>query len=337
MDTTTNAKMEGYERVIGMDAHPDSFTAAVLRGPTPAAAYVERMFDKVPMGQLPRWARKHLTERDQVVLEASGNSFHVVRTLRGLGFRALVLESCHLGKLKEAHANNDKISAVRIGKGYLAGTAKTVWVPDVVTQERRDWFHAHRKTTKRTTQMRNRLSSYLSDNGVRLEGGLAEDPAEQVRQAQPWSPRQAQVLDGMLLELRHAEEQRDYWRSLIAQEVLLDPLLCSLVRICGIAENPLGGAARKVWRRFPASPNIGLAGGRRCVRHESKDHHYSQESGGGSPGQDGAKRPDPHGLHRHWRGARGQVPRDRSRRCRPRFRPPTTGGSLSPVPEQPGD
>ena len=40
------------------------------------------------------------------------------------GRQAMVLESCHLGKLKEAHANNDKISAVRIGKAYLAGTAK---------------------------------------------------------------------------------------------------------------------------------------------------------------------------------------------------------------------
>ena len=51
------------------------------------------------------------------------------------------------------------------------GTAKTVWVPDVKTQERRDWFHAHRKAVKRTTQMRNRLLSYLSDNGVRLQKG----------------------------------------------------------------------------------------------------------------------------------------------------------------------
>jgi transposase len=102
------------------------------------------------------------------VLEASGNSFQVVRTLAAIERKALVLESCQRGKLKEAHANNDKISAVRIGKAYLAGTAKTVWVPDAQTQERRDWFHAHRKAVKRTTQMRNRLLSYLSDQGVRL-------------------------------------------------------------------------------------------------------------------------------------------------------------------------
>jgi hypothetical protein len=31
------------ERVIGLDAHPDSFTAAVLRGSTPATAVVEKV------------------------------------------------------------------------------------------------------------------------------------------------------------------------------------------------------------------------------------------------------------------------------------------------------
>lgn len=145
-----------------------------------------------------------------------------------------------MGRLKEAHANNDKISAVRIGKAYLAGTAKTVWVPDAKTQERRDWFHAHRKAVKRTTQMRNRLLSYLSDQGVRLAKGtpLAKgiEALAQLRKLKAWSPRQWQVVEGMLLELRHADEQRDHWRSLIAQEVLADPQLLSLVRLCGVRE-----------------------------------------------------------------------------------------------------
>ena len=63
------------------------------------------------------------------MLEASGNSFQVVRTLAAIERQAKVLESCQLGKLKEAHANNDKISAVRIGKAYLAGTAKRSGCP----------------------------------------------------------------------------------------------------------------------------------------------------------------------------------------------------------------
>src|SRR5690242_1829902 len=241
MKTNANAKPTNPAgRVIGFDAHPDTFTAALLRGPTPAAAELEKLFNQVPMGQLPSWAKKHTTPQDLFVLEASGNSFQVLRTLAASGRQALVLESCQMGRLKEAHANNDKISAVRIGKAYLAGTAKTVWVPDAKTQERRDWFHAHRKAVKRTTQMRNRLLSYLSDQGVRLAKGtpLAKgiEALAQLRKLKAWSPRQWQVVEGMLLELRHADEQRDHWRSLIAQEVLADPQLLSLVRLCGVQE-----------------------------------------------------------------------------------------------------
>jgi transposase len=145
-----------------------------------------------------------------------------------------------LGKLKEAHANNDKLSAVRIAKAYLAGTAKIVWIPDPKTQERRDLFHHHRKLVKRSTQTTNRLRGYLSDHGVRLPPDFALEPtdavAEHLRQLRPWTLHQRQVLDGLLLEWRHAQEQRAHWSSLIAQEVASDPLLLSLVRLCGIRD-----------------------------------------------------------------------------------------------------
>jgi transposase len=233
-----NANLTG--RVIGLDSHPDTFTAALLQGPTPASAIVEKTFNQVPIGHLQSWAKKHTTPQDLFVLEASGNSFEVVRILAAVQRKALVLESCHMGKLKEAHANNDKISAVRIGKAYLAGTAKTVWVPDTKTQERRDWFHIHRKAVKRTTQLRNRLLSYLSDNGVRLPQGtrLAKDKTleEQLSKLKEWTPRQKQVIEGIIMELRHADQQRAHWRSLIAQEVLSDPQLLSIVRLCGIRD-----------------------------------------------------------------------------------------------------
>lgn len=235
-----NPPANPVERVIGLDAHPDSFTAAVLRGPTPAAALTEKVFNKIPMARLESWARSHTTALDTVVLEASGNSFHIARTLQALGRKALVLESCHLGKLKEAHANNDKISAVRLAKAFLAGTAKSVWIPDPQTQERRDLFNHHRKVVKRTTQTVNRLRAYLSDHGIRLASDFALDFTkpmdEHLRALHPWTARQLQVLDGLLLEARQAREQREHWCGVIALEVASDPLLLSLVRLTGIRE-----------------------------------------------------------------------------------------------------
>src|SRR6188508_3097110 len=89
------------DRVVGFDCHPDTFTAALLQGKTPAEAVVQKVFNKVPMSQLTSWAKKHLSNQDLVVLEASGNSFEVARRLQGLDRPVQVLESCHLGKLKE--------------------------------------------------------------------------------------------------------------------------------------------------------------------------------------------------------------------------------------------
>lgn len=226
-------------RLIGLDCHPDTFTAAIVLGSTPASAVVVKTFDQVINDRLESWVRKNTTEQDMFVLEASGNSFQIARTLRKLKRTVEVLESAHLGKLKEAHANNDKISAVRIAKAYLAGTTKKVWVPDEKTQQRRDWYHAHQKAVKRTTQMRNRVISYLSDNGVRLPKGtrLAGDAAaaaEQIRQARAWSNQQWQVMEIMLSDLQHAELQRAKWRSLIAREVSSDAVLLSLMRLCGV-------------------------------------------------------------------------------------------------------
>jgi len=44
------------------------------------------------------------------------------------------------------------------------------------------------------------------------------------------------VIEILLADLRHADQQRQHWRSLIAQEVLAQPELLSLVRLCGVRE-----------------------------------------------------------------------------------------------------
>ena len=235
-----NSILDPPLNVIGFDGHPDSFTAAILAGPTPAAAVTKQVFNKVPLSRLVDWTKKNVTVNDLIVMEASGNSFEITRRLRAMGRRVEVLESCHLGKLKEAHANNDKISAVRIAKAYLAGTAKKVWLPDAKTQERRDIFHMHRKVVKRCTQVINRMDSYLSDHGVRLKESLTDlDEAtawQKIRAARTWEPSQERLLTGLMLEVQAASQQRQHWQRVIATEVLADPLLLSLTRLCGVRD-----------------------------------------------------------------------------------------------------
>ncbi len=285
-----NDEPKPVERLVGFDSHPDSFTAAILRGSTPASAVVEKVFNKVPMSQLATWAQKHTTAQDLFLLEASGNSFQVVRSLAAGERKAKVLESCHLGKLKEAPANNDKISAVRIGKAYLAGTAKEVWVPDAKTQERRDWWHAYRKVIKRTTQLSARIRSYLSDNGVRLKKHTrltqVGELEAQLRTTNAWSARQWQVIEILLMELRQADQQRRRWHSLIAQEVLTDPELVSIVRLCGVREIvafALGAFIGEI-KRFSDPKKLVKYVGLNPAFDDSGDSHWSGGIGGhGNP------------------------------------------------------
>lgn len=227
-------------RVVGLDVHPDSFTATLIQGTSPMAAVVLQTFNKVPIAQLSPWATRHTLPSDTLVLEASGNTFDVVRRLRTIGRNALVLESAFIGKLKESHANNDRISATRIARAYLCGNAKTVWVPDAQTQDRRDWFLAHRKAVKDVTASSNSLTSYLSDNGVRLDQPLLKLTSQERRDAifaaRSWNPAQSQVLEIALLTLEHHILVESRWASLLAQQVLQDPKLLELTRLCGIRD-----------------------------------------------------------------------------------------------------
>jgi hypothetical protein len=69
-----NSLESSVQRVIGLDAHPDTFTAAILRGPTPAAAITEKTFHRVPWNRLQSWLERHCGQADVFALEAIGRS-----------------------------------------------------------------------------------------------------------------------------------------------------------------------------------------------------------------------------------------------------------------------
>lgn len=233
--------MNSTRRTIGLDVHPDLFTAAILLGPDAATARIEKVFDKVPISQLESWAKKRALPSDDLIIEASGNTFHVAERLKALGFKVVVLESFQTSKLQKNYCVNDKISAVQIARAWLSGLAKAVWQPDPRTRERREVFVAHRKTVKRTTQMRSRIRAFLNQHGVRVKHSISPKWAPQILAAARWTLLQEHTLRSYLEELRHAEEQRKGWHGLIAQAVLTDPKLLQLTRLLGIGLCPGSG------------------------------------------------------------------------------------------------
>jgi transposase len=223
-------------RVIGLDLHPDVFSAAALEGREAGTARVQQRWDRWPTAGLEAWARQ-LPRGDVVAVEASGNTFMAAERLRAAGVAVVVLESQRAGQIGKSYCANDRSDAVKLARIYLSGLAHLVWQPDAQTRERREVLHSYRTAVATATRTRNRLKSFLSDQGVRLKAGvrLAQPGGQRtVLTARTWSPRQAQLLEEMLAELQLAQARRQRLSALMAREVATDPALVPLLRLLGV-------------------------------------------------------------------------------------------------------
>lgn len=223
-------------RVIGLDLHPDVFSAAALAGRDAATAQVEQSWDRLRTAELEQWARK-LQPGDVVALEASGNSFTAVERLRAAGVPAIVLESQRAGQIRKSYCANDRLDAVKLARIYLSGLAQPVWTPDETTRARRETLATYRKAVVTAVRVRNRLKSFLSDHHVRLGKGVQltrDSGAKAVLAAAPWSSLQRMVLEEMLAELRMAHDRRQRLSAAIAREVAAYPRILQLMRLLGV-------------------------------------------------------------------------------------------------------
>src|SRR6187549_2378967 len=89
-------------RIIGLDLHPDVFSAAALTGRDAATAQVAQSWERRPTLELESWARG-LRPGDVVVLEAGGNTFTGCERLEVGGAKVVVLESQRAGQIRTSY------------------------------------------------------------------------------------------------------------------------------------------------------------------------------------------------------------------------------------------
>lgn len=223
-------------RVVGLDLHPEVFSAAVLAGRDAATAQVVQSWDRWATTSLEAWAGK-LAPGDVVVLEATGNAFDTVRRLQRCGVKSVVLETQRAGQIRTAYCTNDRTDAIKLARIYLSGLAKVVWEPDAQTRERREVLHRYLRAVCDAARARNRLKSFLSDHGLRVPRGTRltlPSGQKRVLDLSAWSAMQKIILEQMLAELTGAEERRRQLAALMAQVVANDPALLRLLRLLGV-------------------------------------------------------------------------------------------------------
>ena len=223
-------------KIIGLDCHPDTFTAALFVGQTPHDARKIGSRENLSLEALLKWAAAELTPQDIILMEAGSNSFEVCKRLGNLGLKACVLESCHVGKHAKTYADNDKMAAARIALVYLAGNAPCVWVPDEQSRERRELLHAYRKAVDDHTAATNSIKSYLNGRGLRLgKHSLNEKTTSQwILEQAGWSVLQKNILAEHLANITESKERRKRLYRLIAAEMAVDPKMMRCMKVLGV-------------------------------------------------------------------------------------------------------
>ena len=120
---TMKATKEKINRIIGLDMHPDVFTAAALEKTTADLSKVLWVQDRLPTANLEDWAKKHLCNGDLLVLEASGNSFEVAGRFHQLvSARRAAEQVIAVENLDQAAVLPQYGRARIVPNGLLAGT-----------------------------------------------------------------------------------------------------------------------------------------------------------------------------------------------------------------------
>lgn len=224
-------------RIVGLDLHPDIFSAATVEGGRPLGARLVSSRDAVPVAELEGWAGENLRPGDLVVCEAGSNSFEVMARLAALGHSALCLESRRVGQIKESGFNDDRSSAEKIARVYLGGLCKVVWEPDARTRGYRELLGAHAEAVRGAVRAGNSLRGYLNEHGVRLpEGTRVSSPSAEAAAlaARDWGELERGLVADLCAQVRHCGARRKRLRAKMCEIISGDGRMLQLMKILGI-------------------------------------------------------------------------------------------------------
>ena len=295
---TTEAKQAREELVHGLDAHPYGLTLAVMSSRDPRQSVASKRIT-FSLSQLANILQQHTHPDDTIVLEASGNSFHLARRIAAYGRRAIVLESQSVSLRTRGAPKTDCLDAEHIARAYLGGQAKVVWTPRQEAAEWREIYFAHRDAVRDSVRARNRIWSLLNTNGklddrrrreCERHGGVnlaASGALAALQKRLNGTPTQAIRMEDEYQNYRQAEARRQRLETEIARLVMSHPLALRLVRLCGIRH--LVSFALLAFiddiRRFQSPKSL--------VRYLGLDPSVSTSGiGGGTGGLHGAGRAD---------------------------------------------
>lgn len=154
------ADLLGGKRFVGMDIHRDYAVMVGVSAPNVCVLNARR----VEYGKLRDWMKANLSASDEVVIEATMNSWAIYDQVKPFVAQVWVANARKIGLIAQAAVKTDAHDALHLANLLAAGLLPTVWVPPPPVREMRK-IVAHRMTlTKRRTMAINHIRSILNEH-----------------------------------------------------------------------------------------------------------------------------------------------------------------------------
>ena len=266
---------EQQQRFVAFDMHQNYF----MVGAVDAQQQIILQPRKVDIQALERWASKHLVPTDEVVIEASTNTWTTYDVLEPLVARVVVAHPYHIKLIASSFVKTDKRDTLALARLLAANLIPEVWVPPAHVRELRALVSHRRRLMSQRTAAKNRLRAVLQRHQLMPpEGNLFGD------QNRTWWLNLA-VPSSERLRIRHhldsieivsaqlVETERELTRlSADEQWVEQAPLLIQLPGIAMLNAMTILGAIGDVTRFPNAKKLVGYAGLGGKVHASGKTH-----------------------------------------------------------------
>jgi transposase len=113
-----------------------------------------------------RWCKQHIGPGDAIVIEASGNAWHVYDQLVARGATVSVANPLLVKWIGAAPVKTDPHDTLKLAKLLAAGILPTVWVPPAHVRALRTLVGQRQRWIRQRTQARNRLQSLLQSHNL---------------------------------------------------------------------------------------------------------------------------------------------------------------------------
>jgi transposase len=148
---------EQRQRFVAFDMHQSYF----MVGAVDVQQQIILQPRKVDVQALEPWASKHLAPTDEVVIEASTNTWMTYDILEPLVARVVVAHPYHIKLIASSFVKTDKRDTLALARLLAANLIPEVWVPPMHVRELRALVSHRRRLMSQRTAAKNRLRAVL--------------------------------------------------------------------------------------------------------------------------------------------------------------------------------